>query len=292
MNPFFLPNAPLQSVAAALTISLLIAWVFSGIAHRLLRRRARLGRSTSIIISMLGTALGLLLVGWVLPNAPLWSAATLFGALGMSVAGIAAYGALIAHFQRPQRATTEELLRAGESERVEFKSTARVNLHTGAKDDKMEQVVAKTLCAFLNADGGALLIGVDDDGVPLGLEPDFGTLKAPDVDRYELWLRDLLSNTLGQNAAAMVHVEFARLPDAQGVARDLCRVTAPAAPSPVYLRPSKSAAPELWVRLGNSSRQLTVDSATEYVMHRWPLSPAANFMAQFRAVFRNSAETS
>lgn len=64
--------------------------------------------------------------------------------------------------QHPQRATTAELVRSGESDRVEFKSTARVNLHTGAKDDKMEQVVAKTLAAFLNTDGGTLVIGVDD----------------------------------------------------------------------------------------------------------------------------------
>lgn len=288
MNAFFLPNAPLQSVAVFLLIALLEAWLLSLIAHRILRGRARLRGSTSIIICLVGMAAGLMLMSVIGPSPGLWSPLTLLSALGMSVLGIAAYGALVAHFQRPQRAGIAELLKAGESDRVEFKSTARVNLHTGKKDDRMEQVIAKAVCAFLNTDGGTLLIGVDDDGAPLGLEADFATLKAPDTDRYELWLRDLLSNVLGQHAAALVGVEFTQLPGADGTPVDVCRVTVPPGPTPSYLRSHKSAAPELWARLGNSSRQLTVDAATEYVMHRWPLSPAANFRAQFRAIFRNT----
>lgn len=154
---------------------------------------------------------------------------------------------------------------------MEFKSTARVNLHTGIKDDKLEQVVARTLAAFLNADGGTLIIGVDDSGTPLGLDRDLGTMKSPDHDRFQLWLRDLLITTLGTNGAALVTVEFDTLPDSDGVPRDVCRATAQASPRPVYVRPGKNAPPELWVRTGNSSRQLAVDAGSEYVMHRWPL---------------------
>ena len=76
--------------------------------------------------------------------------------------------------------------------------------------------------------------------------------------------------------------------DGMGVPRDVCRVTAEASPRPVYLRPNKNAAPELWVRTGNSTRQLPVDAASEYVMHRWPLGPAAGIAAQFRAAMRFS----
>ena len=114
---------------------------------------------------------------------------------------MAGYAAVAAHFQRPQRSEVAELLAAGESDRVEFKSTARVNLHTGQKDDRMEQVIAKTVCASLNADGGTLLVGVDDLGTPLGLEPDLATMKSPDLDRYELWMRDLFVARLGSGDA-------------------------------------------------------------------------------------------
>lgn len=285
-----LRDVPVWAVAAALPIVLVVAWLFGAIARWVLRGRARLGTAASIVVSILGTAAGLLLAGWINPGTLLWSPLTMLLALGTSIAGIAAYGAVAAHFQRPERATVAELLRAGESDRVEFKSTARVNLRTGAKDERMEQVVAKTVGAFLNADGGTLLIGADDTGAPLGLEPDFATLKSPDADRFELWLRDLLTTALGQNAAAGVGIEFA------GVARDgqvdatVCRVTCRPSPRPVYLRPGRGATPEFWVRSGNSTRQLTVDEAADYVMHRWPLNLGSTIAAQLRAAVRFSAE--
>ncbi len=284
-------SVPVWAVGISLVLAVLMAWLFGEVARWLLRGRARLGRSAAIVISMLGMAAGLLLVGAVLPEAPLWGPLSIAAALGLSVAGIAGYAAIAAHFQRPQRSTLAELVRAGESARVEFKSTARVNLHTGKRDDRMELVVAKTVCAFLNAEGGTLVIGVDDFGKPLGLDADFATLKAPDADRFELWLRDHLTTSLGQNAAALVEVDFAALPGTDdGDGALACRVTSRPSPRPVYLRPGRNAAPELWVRTGNSTRQLGVDEATEYVMHRWPLNLGSTIAAQFRAAVRFSEE--
>lgn len=291
-------QVPVWVVGVALVLSVVVAWLFSAVAHWLLRGRARLGRSTSIVISMLGTGIGLLLVGAVLPNSPLWGPLTIAVALGVSVAGIAGYAAVAAHFQRVEREGLAELVRSGESSRVEFKSTARVNLHTGKRDDRMELVVAKTVCAFLNADGGTLVIGVDDFGKPLGLDADFATLKAPDADRFELWLRDHLTVSLGQNAAALVEVDFATLGSAEEPTAEsdtgsellACRLSCRPSPRPVYLRPGRNAAPELWVRTGNSTRQLGVDEATEYVMHRWPLNLGSTIAAQFRAAVRFSEE--
>jgi hypothetical protein len=269
-------------------VILLVALAFGSFARWLLRGRARLGVATSIVISVLGTALGLFVAGWIDPNASIWSLLSLVLCLGMSIGGIALYGAIAAHFQHPQRESVAELLAAGESDRVEFKSTARVNLHTGAKDERMEQVIAKTACAFLNAEGGTLVIGADDAGVPLGLDADLATLKSPDIDRYELWLRDLLTTSLGQNAAAGVSVEFASLPNADGRPATVCRVTCAPSPRPVYLRSGKGSAPELWVRAGNSTRHLGVDEATEYVMHRWPLNLGSTIAAQLKAAVRFS----
>lgn len=290
MSSMFLPTVPVWAVGATLVIALVVAWLFGSCARWLLRNRAKLGTATSIVISILGSAAGLLLAGWIYPDSRLWSVLTATLALGMSVAGIALYGAVAAHFQRPDRASIAELLVAGESDRVEFKSTARVNLRTGAKDERMEQIVAKTVCAFLNADGGTLLIGVDDAGTPLGLAPDLATLKVPDLDRYELWLRDLLTTGLGQNAAAGVGIDFAELSDADGSPAPVGRLSCRPSPRPVYLRPTRGAAPELWVRSGNSTRQLVVDEAAEYVMHRWPLNLGSSIAAQLRAAVRFSEQ--
>ncbi|WP_297106502.1 ATP-binding protein [Tessaracoccus sp.] len=286
MNPSL--GLPLWVLSLALISVLVVSFVFGWIARLLLRGRAQLSTTASVVMSILGSAVGFALAWLIRPTVAPTSPLAISLALGASVIAVAAYASVAAHFQRPQRATTAELVRAGESDQVEFKSTARVNLHTGAKDDKMEQVVAKTLAAFLNADGGTLIVGVDDAGTPLGLDRDLATMKAPDHDRFQLWLRDLLTTALGPNGAALVTVEFEALPDGDGIARDVCRITAGASPRPVFLRPNKNAAPELWVRTGNSSRQLAVDAASEYVMHRWPLGPGAGIAAQFRAAMRFS----
>ena len=278
------------TVAMWLVVVLAVSWLFGALARRLLAGRVRLGVSTSMVISILASAAGLFIAGLIRPSVVPWNPLALALAFGASLLGIALYGAVASHFQRPQRASLTELLLAGESDRVEFKSTGRVNLHTGAKDERMETIVAKTLASFLNADGGTLLIGVDDAGVPLGLDADLGTMKAPDVDRYELWLRDHLTSTLGQNATAALHIEFSLIPDAGGAERDVCRTTAEPSPRPVYLRPKRGATPELWVRTGNSSRQLTVDEAAEYVMYRWPLGIGSSVAAQTKAFLRFAGE--
>ncbi|MBN1891052.1 MAG: putative DNA binding domain-containing protein [Thermoflexales bacterium] len=78
--------------------------------------------------------------------------------------------------KRHRESALERLIAQGENERVEFKSTMRYNRKAGQTDKEMEREVARTLCAFLNAEGGTLIIGVDDDGIVLGLEDDLSTL--------------------------------------------------------------------------------------------------------------------
>jgi len=83
-------------------------------------------------------------------------------------------------FEKQHRESAlEQLIAQGESERVEFKSTMRYNMHTNKankKDTEMEREIARTLCAFMNTEGGTLIIGVKDDGTVLGLDDDFSTL--------------------------------------------------------------------------------------------------------------------
>ncbi|GLI27144.1 hypothetical protein ARHIZOSPH14_13860 [Agromyces rhizosphaerae] len=287
-------DAPPWAVAVVILAAVLVALAFSGIARLILRRRARLRASTALMLSLFGIVVGLLLTELIGTDPNLGSPLVLITTLGMAVLFIGVYGAIAAHLQRPTRASIEQLMRAGESDQVEFKSTARINLRTGEKDARMEQVIAKTVAAFLNGDGGALLVGVDDAGTALGLDADLATLRTPDLDRYELWLRDLMTTSLGTAAASLVRVDFAEVPSDDQAATDgqatVCRLEMTASPRPVYLRPGKSADPELWVRAGNSTRKLAVDEAANYIMHRWPIGVGSNVAAQFRAAVRFSED--
>ena len=133
----------------------------------------------------------------------------------------------------------------------------------------METVAAKTVAAFLNSRGGTLLLGVDDGGRLIGLGPDYTTLRHENADRYELFLRDLWRARLGANAAVLPRLDFA--PADGGDGAEVCRVTVPPSPVPVYLSgPKGRGGRELWVRAGNSTQRLEVDDAITYVAQRWP----------------------
>ncbi len=163
--------------------------------------------------------------------------------------------------------TLVDLLAAGESQTVEFKSTARVNLHTSQVDKKIEHVIAKTVCGFLNAEGGKLLIGVDDDANVIGLGDDLGALgRKRDLDGYELFLRQLLDNTLSSPTAATVRIHFE-----SHAGSDVCVVTVAASGKPVFSKAAEGGGSpsEFWVRIGNATKQLHGDDMMDYHADHW-----------------------
>ncbi len=132
------------------------------------------------------------------------------------------------------------------------------------------------------------MIGVDDDGRLIGLGPDYATLKTPDADRFELWIRDLWGQRLGTNAAALPLLDFAEASDPQeGYGpQEVCRVTIPPSTRPVYLKgPKGKGEAELWVRVGNSTRRLEVADAVQYVAARWPESVRVSPLTRARLFF-------
>lgn len=278
------------AIAVALPLWLLVAYLIGQLARWLLRGRVSLSTSATTVIAVLGVSGGLLLGGFVRGvDAEPWDVIVIGMAVGLTMLLLALFATIAARLQPPRPAhDIDELIRRGESDRLEFKSSARWNLHTKARDEKIELVVAKAVSGFLNADGGTLLIGVNDAGRPVGLVNDFAVVKSPDPDRYELWLRDLLATTLGQPAAVQVVIDFTPV-TVDDAATYVCRVTCPASPRPVFLRPGKGGTqPELWVRNGNSTRQLKVDEAVDYVLDRWPLGLGRTVTAQLRAAARGS----
>lgn len=171
--------------------------------------------------------------------------------------------------QAPPDATIEDVIAAGESQTTEFKSTARWNLHTQQPDSKIEHVVVKTVCGFLNAEGGTLLIGVDDQGQILGIQNDFSTLgNKGNSDGYELFLRQLLDTNLSVATAGTVRVRFESV---RG--KDICVVSVAPSGKPVFAKPPKGSAggntEEFWVRTGNATKQQHGDDMFEYREQHW-----------------------
>lgn len=97
---------PLWAFSLALVAVLAVSFAFGSIARWLLRGRARLSTTASVVMSILGSAVGFAVAWLVRPTVTLYSPLTITLALGASVLAVAVYAGVAAHFQHPQRATT------------------------------------------------------------------------------------------------------------------------------------------------------------------------------------------
>ena len=161
--------------------------------------------------------------------------------------------------------STGDLMVRGETGRVEFKQTARVNLSTNQRDQVIELMLVKSVAGFMNAHGGTLLLGVTDRGEVYGIEKDlttFGTKQ--NTDGFELWLTGLLDNMLGPTATSQVTISYEEFPEGT-----ICRIDVSPGMKPTFVRGSKGNA-DLYVRLNNSTRLLNTADALEYVGSHWP----------------------
>ncbi len=159
-----------------------------------------------------------------------------------------------------QMQDTSKLVERNEGEMLEFKASLRWNVYTEEHDKRLEKPVLKTICAFLNADGGVLLIGVRDNGDIFGIEKD--VQRFGDLDKYELHLSNLVSDRIGNNVMPYVHFSFPRL-DGQTI----CRVDVEPSPREAYLQMDNDE--KFYVRMGNHSRELPVSEAKEYIDQHW-----------------------
>jgi hypothetical protein len=86
---------------------------------------------------------------------------------------------------------------------VEFKSSARWDMKQNKADKLIEGIVVKTVAALLNSEGGALLLGVDDERNVIGLAHDYKLFGKKDSrDAYENLLTGLLLNHLGKDSVS------------------------------------------------------------------------------------------
>lgn len=154
--------------------------------------------------------------------------------------------------------SVDQLATSGESDQVEFKSTLRVNQHTGQKDARMEQAVLKTLAGFLNTNGGKLIIGVRDDGTPLGIEAD----QFSSEDKMGLHLVNLVNGKMGPQTMTFMHIRFDEFENRRVMAIECHRSS-----KPVFVKEGESE--HFYIRTGPSTTQLTPTQTLEYIKHRW-----------------------
>ena len=159
-------------------------------------------------------------------------------------------------------ATTEfdlsKVVMNGESEAVELKSTLRTNLHTGNKDPRMELAVLKTLAGFLNTNGGTLVVGISDDGSPVGIQAD----EFDNEDKMNLHLVNIVKSRMGIPAMTTLHVNFDDHDDCR-VMVVKCRK----ALTPVFVKDGDTE--RFYIRTGPSTTELSPSQTQDYIKQRF-----------------------
>lgn len=152
----------------------------------------------------------------------------------------------------------DELVNSGEGDAIEFKSTLRTNMHTRKVDKRMELAVLKTLAGFLNSDGGTLIVGVSDDGAPIGIETD----GFANEDKMALHLGNIVNRSMGPSVWALVHANFE---DYEG--DRVLVVRCEKSRSPIYLQEGNDEC--FYIRTGHATTELNVSQVQEYIKQRF-----------------------
>jgi membrane protein YdbS with pleckstrin-like domain len=154
-------------------------------------------------------------------------------------------------------------LKEGEGLFLEYKQTLRFDLRRKCISKDVERAVIKTIAGFMNADGGTLIIGVDDEAIVTGLKNDYDSLAKKNRDGFENHLSNLVKTMLGVKFANYIHVRFDYYND-----NEACIVAVDPSHKPAYIQ-NADGKEEFFVRMGNSTQPFSMSETEEYIKNRW-----------------------
>ena len=147
------------------------------------------------------------------------------------------------------------MIKEGEGNSIEFKSTLRWDIRAGKTNQVIERACLKTISAFLNSAGGTLLIGVRDDGSIEGIETD----RFQNEDKFLLHLWTLIRTCLGRDFSPYIRSRIEKSGE-----KTICIVDCLPANRPVFLR-QPGFDEEMYIRVGPSSNALDISEALRYI---------------------------
>ncbi|MGL5618554.1 MAG: AlbA family DNA-binding domain-containing protein, partial [Tannerellaceae bacterium] len=165
----------------------------------------------------------------------------------------------------PEKLAWAHLIPSQSGDSVELKKSA-VLLDDGSRVAKVLQMsmLMRTVCSFLNGQGGRIFIGVDVDGRPIGLEDDLRILKVSLID-YRRLLHQSIVDFFGCDVNGEVRIST---PEFEGLT--YCVIEVPEYPEPVTYKK------EYWVRQGDENRMLTGEDLVLFVKRKLKLKQELN----------------
>lgn len=155
-----------------------------------------------------------------------------------------------------------EIIQKGESDFTEFKSSLRWDYRQNQINKKLEYVVIKTISAFLNSEGGRLIIGIDDNSKILGLTNDYKTFSKKSKDGFLLKMDQLISLFFGGEFHQFLSVSIEQIDN-----KDICIVEISKSNIPVYIK--SNGKEEFYIRASASSQPLGLRESNDYISIHW-----------------------
>ncbi len=168
--------------------------------------------------------------------------------------------------KRVQPIPREDVLKLVESEEsavLEFKSSARWDYVEKRTNDNLCLSIIKTVAAFLNGQGGRIIIGVRDDREILGLSPDYKGF-CNERDQYRQFIVNKVCAYIGRvECAHSVSIEFYKFGN-----KDICLLDIRQSAVPVYVR--EGGAENFYIRIENETGKLNTREAVDYISRTFP----------------------
>lgn len=132
-----------------------------------------------------------------------------------------------------------------ENNNREFKTSIVFSNKNGVANlDNQLEVILRTICGFLNAQGGTLYIGINDDGIPIGIEEDLQFMHCNE-DTYQLKIRQYVVENLGKDINSLLTFSFRKYGN-----KTVCAIAVPSYHTVVKLHNT------VFQRQGNATRPL------------------------------------
>lgn len=162
--------------------------------------------------------------------------------------------------------TVEQIIKGGEGNQVEFKPTFLCNYDNRSIDIEKKEIVAKTICAFLNSNGGYLLIGVNDNKTIRGLSNDFRLSNGKDPkDFFMLEFDEMIEQFISSSIINYVSGEFYQIED-----KEIFVVTVhPSKRRPIFLKKEDSKKLFFVRRLASTKRLYDMEEIANYCIDKW-----------------------
>ena len=160
----------------------------------------------------------------------------------------------------------------GEGELIEFKETFSLDVRRSmndknykvVKEDKIEHSCLKTMAAFMNAKGGDLFIGVNDDAVVTGVDEEIDKFYKGSLDKYLLHLNNRIQERFETPVMTMLSIRPLKLNEKTVINVNV----SPSNNDPIFLKPNS----DFYVRSTPATEKLTGNGMFAYIKERFSLS--------------------